>query len=189
MRTMRPAPLLLAALLLAAAGCSHEAGAPEAAGTAARGVPATSAEASTADASGIPERYRKAIVRALERADRGENPTMACTAVVGRAASNPAPAGSAPDPERQRAFELCYVDSGARYIEALLQQVAADAALQEDHCARIASYAVIARGSLGSFAGNVQLDLPALDGKLVDRVRPGLMAHCPEHIAAIEGPR
>jgi hypothetical protein len=190
MKAKKSGLVLLAALLLAAAGCGSDASAPESPDAPVqRSVATSSDEPSPSGLPELPESYRKPLMRAFARADRAENPTMACTSVIGRAASNPAPAGTAPDPERQRVFELCYVDVGARYIEALLAQVRDKAATQEDNCARIASYVVIARGSLGTFAGNVQLDRVVLDERLLERVLPEMKASCEGQIEVLRGHR
>ncbi|HUD40654.1 MAG TPA: hypothetical protein VMR06_01515 [Dokdonella sp.] len=177
------------AVLLAVSACGHDAtstgGAPAAA-------PSTSAPsdppASMSGLPAMPQRYSKNLTRAFTAASEGRSPTMACTSVIAMAAGNPLPEGRAPTPDSVRAFELCYIDVGARYIDTLLAQIRAGGA-KDELCAKIASYAVIARTSLGSFAGNAGLDVAALDRRLLERVRAGMQTSCPDQIEALGGDR
>lgn len=116
---------------------------------------------------------------------------MACTSVVARAAGHPLPDGATPSPESVRAFELCYIDIAARYIDTLLAQItsASTGDATDDVCARIASYAVISRTSLGSFAGNIGLDRDTLDTRLLERVNSAMGNKCPDQIEALTGYR
>ena len=136
----------------------------------------------------LPERYSKNLTRAFATASEGRSPTMACTSVIAQAAGNPLPGGTMPEPAGVRAFELCYIDVGARYIDALLAQITAGEP-KDELCAKIASYAVIARTSFGSFAGNVRLDVATLDQRLLDRVQARMTAACPEQVGSLNGYR
>ena len=136
----------------------------------------------------LPKRYSKDLTRAFATASEGRSPTMACTSVIAIAAGNPLPGETMPEPDDIRAFELCYIDVGARYIDALLAQITAGKS-KDELCARIASYAVIARTSLGSFAGNVRLDVTTLDQRLLERVQARMTATCPNHVEALSGYR
>lgn len=178
---------LITAVMLTAVGCGSDAassGTPVAAGG-----PAANASSGTAVWQDVPERYRRKIDRAFDTASEGRSPTMACTSVVAMAAGNKAGDGRVPDPDDVRAFELCYIDVAARYIETLLAQItpATTDDAKNDLCARVSSYAVIARTSLGSFAGNVQLKVADLDARLLQRVEPGVRRHCAAQIGAISG--
>lgn len=180
---------LVTALLLAATGCGNDA-------TSAAPAPASPASPAPSDTGSaiaglppMPERYRKTLTRAFATASEGRSPTMACTSVIAKSAGNPLPDGVVPDPDSIRAFELCYIDVGARYIAALLAQIAADGGAKDELCAKIASYAVIARTSLGSFAGNVHLDVATLDKRLLERVLVDMTATCPDQIEALSGYR
>jgi hypothetical protein len=178
---------LTAAVLLAAAGCGSDAASTGTQPAAA--VPAANADSTATTLPDVPERYRRNIGRAWDTASEGRSPTMACTSVIAMAAGNPMAEGAAPDPDGVRAFELCYVDVAARYIQTLLDQVtpATTDDAKNDLCARIASYAVISRTSLGSFADNVQLRVADLDARLLQRVETGVRRHCPAQVAAISG--
>jgi len=179
-----PRLILVTVTLIAIAACGNDA-APDR--TEAGGV--VSQQAAVASADALPERHRRNLLRALENADAGKSPTMACTSVIARAAGNPLPEGTAPAPEDVRAFEMCYVDASARYIQALLAQItpASSSGEIENTCARIAAYAVISRVSLGSFAGNIQLDVPTLDGRMAALVNNGITAKCPSYMSSIRG--
>ena len=187
-RTIRLA--LAAAILVVAGGCDHDVDTSESSPEISKegDTPVTSSSPDTG-VPDMPERYRKGLLRAFANAGSGESPTMACTSVVARAAGNPVADGALPHADDKRAFELCYVDVGARYIQALIDQLLAGSATQEQNCAKIVSYVVIARASLGSFAGNVQLDVSTLDGRLLERVRKGMASACPDQIEALSGYR
>lgn len=182
---MKCTAILLSALLLATSGCGSEATSPASAS------PAPAADDSKDEDAGLPampERYQKGLTRAFAAADAGNSPTMACTSVIGIAAGNPTSDGATPNPDAVRAFELCYVDASARYIDALLARIA-DGEAKDDLCARIASYGLISRTSLGSFAANVQLDVAALDRRLLERVHGGMAATCPDQIETLNANR
>lgn len=181
---------LLTTVLLAAVACGSDATDP-ARQTAAvpPAVPAADSGSSVSGLPDVPERYRRNLTRAFDTASEGRSPTMACASVIAMAAGNPVADGATPDADGVRAFELCYIDVAARYIETLLAQItpATTGDAKNDICARIASYAVIARTSLGSFADNVHLKTADLDTRLMQRVAPGVRSHCPAQIAAISG--
>ena len=173
------------ALLLAVAGCGNDATSAAPASAA----PASDTGSTIAGLPAMPERYRKSLTRAFATASEGRSPTMACTSVIAKAAGNPLPDGAMPDPDSIRAFELCYIDVGARYIAALLAQIAAGGGEKDEVCAKIASYAVIARTSIGSFADNVGLDVATLDKRLLERVLADMTTTCPGQIEALSGYR
>ena len=184
-------PLLVTIALLAATGCgnSNDTASPDASAT-----PAPATRSDTVAIAGLPdmpECFRKNLARAFETASEGRSPTMACTSVVARAAGHPLPDGATPSPESVRAFELCYIDIAARYIDTLLAQItsASTGDATDDVCARIASYAVISRTSLGSFAGNIGLDRDTLDTRLLERVNSAMGNKCPDQIEALTGYR
>lgn len=182
---LSPRHLAIAAgALIALPGCGTDTSAPD---PAASGSPSSSAPVG-AEAT-LPERHRRNLARAFENADAGRSPTMACTSVIASAAGHELPDGASPSPESVRAFELCYVDASVRYIVALLARITPASAEDErnDTCARIASYALITRSSLGSFAGNVRLDVATLDGRIAERVDAGMTAKCPDQKAALRG--
>ena len=169
-------------VLLTATACGNDA-------TSTAPTPATGDTASgIVSTPALPERYSKSLTRAFATASEGRSPTMACTSVIAMAAGNPLPGGTMPKPDDIRAFELCYIDVGARYIDALLARTTAGEA-KDELCAKIASFAVIARTSLGSFAGNVRLDVAALDQRLLERVQARMTATCPDQIDALSGYR
>ena len=185
MKSSFPFFCTIALLVLAIAGCGK--GPPSDDDT-----PLTSDAASVvkADATVFPKRFQRNLSRAFALADAGErSPVMACTSVIAIAAGNPLPAGVVPDPDNVRAFELCYVDVGVRYIDALLAQIGPDAGddAKLGICARIASYGIISRTSVGSFAAHVGLDRATLDARLVARVRAEMARKCPEQIEALTG--
>lgn len=172
-------------VLLIAVGCSADdrAVAPKSEAVAVAKEPAATAMAS------VPEHHRRKLARAFENADAGRSPTMACTGVIASAAGNPLASGVSPDPDNVRAFELCYVDASVRYIEALLAQITATKSSEEnaDICAKIASYALISRTSLGSFAANIHLDVATLDARIATRLDRGMTAKCPEQKQTLLG--
>lgn len=178
-------------LLLATTGCGNDVASNGAAP--AETIPASAAAAvATTEMPPIPERYRRHLTKAFQTASEGhKSPTMDCVAVVARAAGNPMPDGVAPDPDNVRAFELCYIDVAVRYIDTLLAQVTPGSGSEASNevCAKIASYGVISRTSLGSFAGNVGLDLTMLDNRLLEHVKDGMMERCPDQIEALIGYR
>lgn len=180
-------PALIFAFVLAATGCGSEvasSGSPTAAAE-----PAATVSRGTSERADVPERYRKNIDRAFEAASQGRSPTMACTSVVAMAAGTRMVEGRAPAPDDVRAFELCYLDVSARYLETLLAQITTTSSgdAKNDLCARVASHALISRASLGSFADNVRLNVADLDARLLQRVEPGLRRHCAAQISAISG--
>lgn len=190
---MKPAarrPLSALFAILAATGCGNRSDSDDAATFAA--APAVAEyPGETMDLPEIPQRFRRNLVRAFETANDGRSPTMACTSVIARAAGNALPDGATPHPDSVRAFELCYIDVAARYIETLLARItpASPGETKDDVCARIASHAVIARTSLGSFAGNIGLDRDTLDQRLLERVKPAMDGTCPDQIEAFTGYR
>lgn len=178
------------AVLLAVSGCGRDAtstgGAPAAAAP-----PASAPSVPPPSMSGLPampERYSKNLTRAFTAASEGRSPTMPCTSVIAMAAGNPPPDGAGPTPDSVRAFELCYIDVGARYIDTLIARISAGGE-KDELCAMIASYAIITRTSLGSFAGNAGLDVATLDQRRLERVRAGMQVSCPDQIESLAGHR
>jgi hypothetical protein len=183
----RPLTVSVAALLLATAACSDTAPA-DPASTAAPAAAHGSEDAPVAGLPDLPEAYVRTLERAFRTAAEGRDPTMACTSVIARAAGNPAPGGT-PTAEAVRAFELCYIDVRARYIEHVVSAIApgASADARDTTCLKIVSHVIIARSSLGTFAKNVALDSAALDRRLADRVRGSVQPVCPDQFATLEG--
>jgi hypothetical protein len=183
--TIRPTVAL--ALLVGATACSGERAADadaiaDAATSQLAANAASPAVVPPPDLAALPEALRRGLARAFAIADAADrSPTMACTPVVARAAGQPLAADAEPDPDDVRAFELCYVDVGARYVHALLAQIDADisAARRDELCARVASFAIISRASLGGFAQNLRLERDVLDRRLLTAVQGELARACP----------
>lgn len=125
------------------------------------------------DRPDFPPAYADRLQTAWDAAGRGENPTHACSIVVGfavgRAATSPEARADA-----ARAFEACYVDIAARYLDARLSGSAGDSA-----CGGLLGYLSIARMSLGGFAGEVGLERAELDRQLSARVADRVRQTCP----------
>ncbi|MBB5208643.1 hypothetical protein [Chiayiivirga flava] len=195
----RPLTAAVAVLLLATAACSDTTPADTARPDTARPdtavapppAAATGTDAPPPDLPALPEPYRRTLTRAFGTAAEGRDPTMACTSVIARAAGNPPPDGGAPTADAVRAFELCYVDVRARYIEHVMDEITPQtpADVRDTACLKIISHAIIARSSLGTFAKNVSLDVATLDRTLADRVRGSVQPLCPDQFATLEGQR
>lgn len=156
MPRMRPQSILLiAAILLAACGGS-----------------------ATPD---FPRDYADRLQTAWDLAGRGENPTHACSVVVGFAVGR---SGNSADarPEAARAFQACYVDIAARYLDVRLGNSGGPEA-----CGQLLGYTTIARMSLGGFAGEIGLDRAELDRQLADRIGIRVRQACPDLADSILG--
>lgn len=129
----------------------------------------------------FPRDYADRLQAAWELAGRGENPTHACSVVVGFAVGR---SGSSADarPDAARAFQACYVDIAARYLEVRLEGSAGT-----EQCGQLLGYTTIARMSLGGFAGEIGLDRTALDRQLADRVGARVRLACPDLADGILG--
>lgn len=129
----------------------------------------------------FPPDYADRLQTAWDLAGRGENPTHACSIVVGFAVGR---SGNSPDarPEAARAFQACYVDIAARYLDVRLAGPAG-----QDECGRLLGYATIARMSLGGFASEIGLDRTALDRQLADRIGSRVRLACPDLADGILG--
>ncbi|MBX3724564.1 MAG: hypothetical protein KF823_01425 [Xanthomonadales bacterium] len=132
-------------------------------------------------APSFPSDYADRLQAAWDSAGRGENPTHGCSVVVGLAVGR---AGSAPAArsDAAQAFQVCYVDVSARYVEARLA-----ASPGEESCANLAGHIMIARMSLGGFAGEVGLDRAQLDRQLADRIGARIRQNCPQSADSILG--
>lgn len=185
----RPLTAAVAALLLATAACSDTPADAVVAPPATPPATAADHDAPPSDLPALPEAYRRTLTRAFGTAAEGRDPTMACTGVIARAAGNPPPDGGAPTTDAVRAFELCYVDVRARYIEHVMGPITSrtPAETRDTACLTIISHAIIARSSLGTFAKNVSLDVATLDRTLADRVRGSVQPLCPDQFAILEG--
>jgi hypothetical protein len=179
-------PLVLALSVLLALGACSDANSPDAASAAIQspgaGVPDT---ARAADPAILPERYQRRLERALRTADAGDkSPTLACTGLVAMVAGQARPADVAAAPEDVQAFERCYVEVGVRYIRALLAKIDAGASAEErdEICARVASFAIVTRASLGPFAQNLHLQRADLDRRLHDAVQADVGRDCPAQL-------
>lgn len=179
-------PLVLALSVLLAIGACSDANSPDAATSASESSDAVARDtARAADPATLPERYQRRLERALRTADAGDkSPTLACTALVALVAGQPLPEGVAAAPEDVQAFERCYVEVGVRYIHALLAKIDASASAEErdEICARVASFAIVTRASLGPFAQNLHLQRADLDRRLRDAVQTDVGRDCPAQL-------
>lgn len=186
---LRRLAILTAAVALAAceqAPSPSGAAAPVPAAPSTAPMPAAAPPAADGLAT-LPDTYRSKLERAFRSAEEGRDPTMACTSVIARAAGNPPADGSTPSPDAVRAYELCYIDVRARYLETILDAAAADATpdARDNACARVVSNVLISRSSLGTFAKNVGLELPALDRAFGERLRGRMESTCPGQLDAM----
>ncbi len=122
----------------------------------------------------LPESYREPLTEAWQAAGRGENPTRACAIVTGLAVGRGQQA-SGQIADATRAYQLCYVDIPARYIETRLANAGGDA---DSVCMSISTFLITLRMSLGSFADDLATDRAALDARLKEHIADGVRRSC-----------
>lgn len=133
-------------------------------------------------APAMPEAYRDRLTEAWQSAGRGENPIQACAIVTGLAVGRSHQAGGGQNSDAARAFEVCYVDIPARYIETRVSGGNADQV-----CSTIATFLVTARMSLGGFAADLGIDRANLDAKVNQRIGDVVRRNCGDQAEAILG--
>lgn len=142
-------------------------------------LPLTACGSGNGAAPSMPEAYSERLTQAWQAAGEGQSPTQSCAIVTGLAVGRHQQ-GAGETQDALRAYELCYVDIPARYIQSRL--ASGD---REQACLASQTFLITQQISLGSFAGDLGIERSALDGKLRERIAATVRSACPNNADSI----
>ncbi|MCX7562879.1 hypothetical protein OS176_04875 [Xanthomonadaceae bacterium XH05] len=129
----------------------------------------------------LSRRQQERLDEAMTKAREGKSPTQTCAILTGVVAGTSAQDGGAVDPERAAVFEACYVDASVAFVKTQLDAMtkAGDEDARNNACTSAASHLLVSSMSIGGYAGNVGLDVKALNEKIAQQLGADALERCP----------